>query len=325
LINAASIVYVEDLPAFSALAPCAGSAVEYAVQALTYSDCPPGVTALQSCACTKDQNSAALSATLSSQVLASCGTIASDDVSSASVVLSNYCNQAQTANPFPSPTNGVTEYITQIPAWSDLGPCAGSALEYLVQSLTYQQCPPGAPALVSCACLKDQNSLLVSEGINSQVTESCGTTHSEDVASAQAVFAGYCGLNNGTSVFPTPTQFPGSLTYYITDMQEYSSLAPCAMSAVYNQALYTLTYGDCPPNPGPLASCACAKDGNNGSISSAISSDVSGECGSTASADIASALSVFGFYCSAAMGQVKAQGITNSGMNWKETHFQRIR
>jgi hypothetical protein len=81
----ADIVYVTDLPNFSLLAPCAGSAVAYAVASLTYQLCPPGVTALESCACTKDNNGAVLSSTISGQVLEGCGSTASDDVSSASV------------------------------------------------------------------------------------------------------------------------------------------------------------------------------------------------------------------------------------------------
>jgi len=169
----ADIVYVTDLPAFISLAPCAASAVQYAINSLTFSECRPEVTSLESCACTKDQNPTQVSSGISSLVLESCGSTATEDLFSASVVFSNYCNQAEnTTPPLPAPTNGVTEYITAFPAYSDLGPCAGSALSYVVQSLTEDKCPPVASALVSCACLKDQNSLAVSEAINSQVHES---------------------------------------------------------------------------------------------------------------------------------------------------------
>ena len=53
----AQIVYVTDLPAYTQLAPCAASAVSYAVNSLTYKQCAQDVTALASCVCTKDQNS----------------------------------------------------------------------------------------------------------------------------------------------------------------------------------------------------------------------------------------------------------------------------
>ena len=222
----AQIVYVTDLPAFTQLAPCAAEAVSYAVYSLTYKQCAQDVTALASCVCTKDQNSAVVSADISSNVLSRCGATASEDVSSAAALLKNYCTQGPNAKPFPPITNGISQYITDLPAYSDLGPCASNALSYIIGSMTYNKCPGAASALVSCACLKNQNSLLVSGDINKSVFSSCGTTHSQDVASAHAVFAGYCGLNNGTSNFPTPTPLAGSMTYYITDMAEYSSLAP---------------------------------------------------------------------------------------------------
>jgi hypothetical protein len=217
---AVDIVYITDLPAFSLLAPCAAGAVSEAVQGLTENLCPGAVTALEYCACTQDQKSAQIASTISSQVLNTCSSTASDDVHSASAVFSVYCNQGENSAPFPPITNGVTQYISDLPAYTDLGPCAGDALSNVLAELTELRCPPAASALVSCACLKNQNSLLVSENINTQVLNSCASTHTQDVSSAQAVFAGYCGLNNGTSSFPTISQLPGSLTYYITAMTE---------------------------------------------------------------------------------------------------------
>src|SRR5271170_8007692 len=60
-VAAFNIVYVTDLPANSALAPCAQAALSSAVQALTDNDCPAPATALESSASTKDQNSASIS------------------------------------------------------------------------------------------------------------------------------------------------------------------------------------------------------------------------------------------------------------------------
>lgn len=87
----------------------------------------------------------------------------------------------------------------------------------------------------------------------------------------------------------------------------------CAKSAVYYQAQYSLTYSNCPNNPLALASCACAKDANSASVSTAIISDVRESCSTTASEDVTSALAVFGLYCSAANGAVTPKGITASG------------
>jgi hypothetical protein len=97
--------------------------------------------------------------------------------------------------------------------------------------MSYDKCPTNAPALASCACKKNQNSLVVSQIINSEAKSSC-SGHSVDVSSAQAMFAAYCAMNDGTTKFPVPSKPPGDMTYYITDLPGYSSLAPCAASGL---------------------------------------------------------------------------------------------
>ncbi|KAF8859355.1 hypothetical protein BDZ45DRAFT_742392 [Acephala macrosclerotiorum] len=296
-----AIVYVTDLPVFSALAPCAQWAVQYEVGQLTQSECGPAVTALESCVCTQDQNSAAVSSKISSQVLFTCGKTASDDVSSASVVLGAYCNQGAAITTAPPGPNAVTQYITDLSAFSDLAPCASGGLQYLIMGMTNSICPTGGPsALASCVCSKNQNSLAASESINSEIKFTCGSTHTEDITSAQAVLAGYCGLANGTTSFPTPSYLPGDVTYYITNLPQYQALASCAQQAV--QTVQVQTYSDCPSNPQALVSCLCVKDSNSAMMTSKISGGASLYCGSTASANMASALSVFDFYCSVGKG-----------------------
>jgi hypothetical protein len=253
-------------------------------------------------------------------VRSSCGTTATEDVASASVVFSAYCNQ-ETTVAVPSPSSGaVSKYITDLSAFSDLGPCAGSALSYVVQHLTGEKCPSGASALESCACTKDQISLAVSGSLSYYVTYSCGSTHSEDIASAQAVFAGYCGLGAGISSFPSPSALAGAVTYHVTDLPIYSSLAKCAQSAV-SYPILAQTNRDCPSNPRSLVSCICVKDGNLDAASSGITSSVKYNCGSTASADITSALAVLDYYCSAGKGLVTPAGVTASGMSTGKTLF----
>ncbi len=253
-----------------------------------------------------------MSSSVASNVLSYCGSTASEDVASASVVFNAYCNQDAPVTTAPPGSNAVSLYITDIAAYNDLAPCAGSGLSYVVQSLTYNKCPPGASALASCACSKNQNSLAASASINRNVESYCGTIHSEDVASAQAVFSGYCGLANGTSSFPTTSNLAGDVTYYITDLPQYSSLASCAQSAVSYPVL-SQTYKDCPAAPKALVSCACVKDQNSLEISGRINSQVSSYCGNTASADVSSALAVFDFYCSAGKGLATPKGVTASG------------
>ena len=131
-------------------APCAAEGASYIVQGLTGADCPASVTALESCACTKDQNSAAVLASITSNVQENCGKTASEDVASASLVFSAYCNQA---NAVTLPTGvPVTQYITDLPAYSDLGGCASDAVSYVVQGLTNEKCPAAASFLVSYLC-----------------------------------------------------------------------------------------------------------------------------------------------------------------------------
>lgn len=308
-----SVSDITDLAIFSSLAPCAASAVSAVVEDLTALQCPTGVTALQSCACTQDNNSAAVATTIANSILSDfCASTASDDVSSASVVFSYYCNQAGAAPSFSNAAASVSQYITDLAAYSALAPCAYLGLSNAVQDLTNALCPTGQAALASCACSKDLNSLVVTNSISSQVFDGCGSTHSADVSSAEAVFAGYCGLAAGTTSFPTASALPGHLTYYVTDLPQFSSLAPCAASAV-SAAILGQTSDYCPPDPSDLVSCVCVKDSNSLSISRYLSSQVKDFCDSTASEDVSSGIALLNFYCSAGEGLVTPTGITNSG------------
>lgn len=118
---------------------------------------------------------------------------------------------------------------------------------------------------------------------------------------------------NGTTSFPKPGSISGTITYYITDLPTYSSLAPCATRAV-SEVVQQLSYSLCQSAPDALASCACYKNQNSAAISKQLVSSVNYECSSTASADVTSALGVFDFYCNAAGGKVVASGVTASGM-----------
>ncbi|KAK4034595.1 hypothetical protein C8A01DRAFT_38951 [Parachaetomium inaequale] len=301
--RAASIAYVTDMPAFEAL-----SALSYNIQSQTYDACPEAVSELQSCVCTKNNNFVSISSKISLSISYSCGSTASEDQTSAQSVLSAYCDPAATIS-FATPT-AVTAYITDIPEFEYLAPCAQSAIRYAVGTMTYDHCPTDAPALASCACKKNQNSLVVSQIINSSAKSSC-SGHSADITSAQAMFAAYCAMNDGTTSFPVPSKPPGDMTYYITDLPGYSSLAPCAASglryAVQSQSAYL-----CPSGPQALASCVCLKGGMTNDVLKEITSSVKYQCSSTASEDVSSAVSVFNYYCSAAAAQVTAAGVSNS-------------
>jgi hypothetical protein len=120
-------------------------------------------------------------------------------------------------------------------------------------------------------------------------------------------------IGAGITSFPSPGSISGTITYYITDLPTFNSLAPCASDAI-SEVVLGLTETYCPSAPNALASCACFKDQNSAAVSSAVVSWVEYECSSTASADITSAIGVLDFYCSAAAGKVVATGVTASGM-----------
>ena len=304
--------FITDLPIFSSLAPCAASAVSFAIDSLTNEACPSGVAALQSCACTKNNVLANVARSVSASVSFSCGGTASEDFASASRVLAQYCTPGSIVSTPAANPNVVAAYVTDLPAFSYLAPCAQSAVSNVVLSMTFDKCPNGPSALNSCACTKNQNSFAASSSINSAVQNSCGTTHTADISSAQAVFAGYCKLGAGVTSFPAQSALPGKMTYFITDMPIYSSLAPCAQEAV-SFAIGDLTFSLCPADPGPLASCACVQDQNFLEVSKILTSSVKVQCTDTATEDISSAIEVYNAYCSAAKGLITPTGITASG------------
>lgn len=84
---------------------------------------------LQSCVCTKDNNRAAIGTSISSSLSWSCGTTATEDVSSASLVYSQYCNPDETFT-FAEPEHTVSRLVTDIPEFFNLAGCAQSALSY---------------------------------------------------------------------------------------------------------------------------------------------------------------------------------------------------
>ncbi|CAK7237660.1 hypothetical protein SEUCBS140593_010059 [Sporothrix eucalyptigena] len=303
------VVYVTDLAIYTLLAPCAQSALSYNVMSMTYENCPEAVTDLQSCVCSKNNYFASLSATISADVSDNCGSTASSDQSSAATVFSAYCNQNAVVT-FPTPTIQVTQYITDIPEMSYLAPCASSEVAGAVMGMTYELCPPDAPDLATCVCQKNQNSLMVSQSINGAVSQAC-SSQTADIASAQAFFSAYCNLNDGTSSFPSASNPPGDMSYYITDMPQYSSLVRCAKDAL-SSAVFTNTYDLCPSGPQLLASCACIKQSMSSVVSSYITTNVQWDCTSDDTEDISSALNVFALYCSAARNEAVVSGITTS-------------
>ncbi|TQN70111.1 hypothetical protein CSHISOI_05364 [Colletotrichum shisoi] len=302
LSSAASIVYVTDLAIYTLLAPCAQTALSYNIFSQTYSACGEAPTDLQSCICTKNNNLAAISTSISKSVSYSCGSSASEDQTSAAAVLSQYCNPDATVA-FTTPTaNIVTKYATDIAEYSNMAPCAQSGVSYALSSMT-SLCPEPASLMAPCICSKNDNSARVSRSIASLVRYSC--SNAGDVTSGLAFYDAYCAMNKGTTAFPQPSPPPGDMSYYMTALSQYSSLAPCAQSGISN-VMYSLTRYQCPEGPKALASCMCLKDGVTNLVTSTMTSNVKYYCSSTASEDVSSALAVLDFYCKAARNEVVA-------------------
>ncbi|KAI1326560.1 hypothetical protein F5Y16DRAFT_226612 [Xylariaceae sp. FL0255] len=309
LTSGTDVVYVTDLSIFTVVAPCVQTAISDVIFYLTDSLCQSDAPALQSCVCSQDNNFPSISKTISEGVSDACGSTASDNQATAATVLLAYCNQ-NSNYALPSPTVTVSDYITDITEFQNLAPCAATALSELVQSMTNTRCPSSADLLATCACEKDGNTDYLSAQIRTDIGFWC-SSHSEDITSAQNMLNAYCGLVNGTSSFPQPTNPPGDMTYYITDVAAYNSLAPCAQRQV-SEDIQEQTAALCPAGPEALASCVCLNTDMTNYISSIFSSDIKFFCDSTATDALSSAFDVYNLYCSAASGVTKLGDITTS-------------
>lgn len=90
---------------------------------------------LQSCVCTKDNNHDAISTQLSSSISYSCGSTASEDLTSANIVYSAYCTPDEDFD-LPTPTTNImSQMVTDRPEVNILARCAQSALSYAVATM----------------------------------------------------------------------------------------------------------------------------------------------------------------------------------------------
>jgi hypothetical protein len=112
-----------------------------------------------------------------------------------------YIGAGTTSFPSPGSISGtVTYYITDLPTFNNLAPCAATAVSEVVQGLTETYCQSAPNALASCACFKDQNSVAVSSAIVSWVEYECSSTASADITSAVGVLNFYCSAAAGKVV-----------------------------------------------------------------------------------------------------------------------------
>ncbi|KAF5668719.1 hypothetical protein FDENT_11743 [Fusarium denticulatum] len=206
LTTAKDISYVTDLEIFTYLAPCVSSAISYNVGMQTYSTmCGDSETELQKCICSTRMDEVASS--ISTDIEYSCGSSATDDLSSASKLMQKYCNQEEHIT-FFSPTKNIVEaYITDLP-----------------------ECPEAAELNAPCVCNKKDVVQDITSTLRSAVKYSC--SNNGDVTSAQNFYSEFCKMNDGTTSFALPKGPPGDMSYYITAMPHFKSLNKCAQSGI---------------------------------------------------------------------------------------------
>ncbi|KAJ3520542.1 hypothetical protein NM208_g13665 [Fusarium decemcellulare] len=274
---AADISYVTDLEIFTYLAPCVSSAISYNVAMQTYSTiCGDSETALQKCICSTRLSEVASS--ISTDITYSCGSSASEDISSASKMMQKYCNQESKITFFSPTTNIVEAYITDLPELAYLPPCAQAGLSYAVVGVAASRCPEAAELNAPCVCNKKDVVHDITETLKSSVKYSC--SNNQDVTSAQNFYSEFCAMNDGTTSFATPKGPPGDMSYYITALPQYRSLNKCAQSGIASAVLDQSSWL-CGDGPQELASCVCIKSGMSKVISSSLTEMVKDYCDST--------------------------------------------
>ncbi|KAL7929538.1 hypothetical protein V8C35DRAFT_315494 [Trichoderma chlorosporum] len=300
----ADLDYVTDLDIYSLLAPCASDAISYNIATLTYGTlCGDSETELQSCACSNTEQFNSITASISRDIVASCGTTATDDQQSASSVIKKYCNQDLPITFSTPTTNLVQAYITDLSQINYLPQCAQSALSEAVMGDNAYNCPQAASLFAPCVCGKGGIPSAISDVISKSVRYSC--SNGGDISAAEDFYNEYCAMNNGTTTFTQPPGPPGDMTYHITALPQFKSLRSCAQSGVAS-AILDQTDFYCATGPQALASCVCIKSGMSDRILSTLTSNVKWNCDNTATADVSSAMDVFAFYCSAAEDEVVA-------------------
>ncbi|KAK5625977.1 hypothetical protein RRF57_001693 [Xylaria bambusicola] len=187
-------------------------------------------------------------------------------------------------------------FVTDLSIFTVLAPCAQAAVSGVIDYETVSHCPSGASALQSCICSKNNGGNL--ESISSAISESldytCGSTATDDHASASTVLAGYCD-QAAITPFPEPSHIVND---YIVDLSAYHNLAPCAQSGLAE------TWDRCQEDASLLATCACEKNQNSAWASAQIDSSVKYWCDSH-TIDVVSAQGVFSGYCGLVDGTSK--------------------
>ncbi|TQV94392.1 hypothetical protein V2A60_002578 [Cordyceps javanica] len=184
---------MSDVAAISSLPPCVQSGLSAAVNAAAYDGCPTVANMWAPCACSKKNIVDQINSSLGPEVRKSCSN--ADDMTLASSFYTQFCamNQGTTSfGPMPGPPGDMTYYITALPQFSSLRPCAQSGIIQAVMSQSSYLCAPGPQALASCVCLKPGILGKASQSLTGSVKYNCDNTALADVSSAADVLDYYC-------------------------------------------------------------------------------------------------------------------------------------
>lgn len=128
-----------------------------------------------------------------------------------------------------------TWYVTALMHWTQRreilttckAPCAASAVsQNIARQILSKNCPDNEQRLQSCICNSQFAS--VSSGMSATVNARCGSSATDDQASASTVLSAYCNQNVKVA-FPMPAN---PVSSYIHEYPAISDLAPCASSGM---------------------------------------------------------------------------------------------
>ncbi|PMB64454.1 hypothetical protein BM221_009843 [Beauveria bassiana] len=211
---------MSDVAAISSLPPCVQSGLSAAVNAANPTNlsaclrwanegCPTVANMWAPCACSKKNVVDQINASLGQEVRKSCSN--ADDVTLASSFYTQFCAMNEGTTSFgampgpPGDKSGafvanakllmlyqVSYYITALPQFSSLRPCAQTGIVEAVMSQSTYLCAAGPQALASCVCLKPGILGKASQVLTSSVKYNCDNTALADVSSAASVLDYYC-------------------------------------------------------------------------------------------------------------------------------------
>ncbi|KAK3186031.1 hypothetical protein K4F52_005255 [Lecanicillium sp. MT-2017a] len=152
-------------------------------------------------------------------------------------------------------------------------------------------CGPDVTQLQSCLCSQNGKLQGLYSAVKTDITASCGTIGTDDLASVSQLISKYCTQDADIS-FATPTT--NIVNQMVTEVPEFTYLPGCAQSGI-SEALYSYAYSGCPSIDNMYAPCLCAKKGIVGPVQDEMSAEIRNSCSN--GEDVTIAANWFTDYC----------------------------